>query len=622
MVSVTDLSFTNKNGRLREAEDRGRGFCLYFFQFTTFCNLLRPCDISSDLVIYPSVRVELGSRGKRYMWNLRNLRWSERPRILMLMLAMMLPAAALIGFSVFYLRSMQREKAVEAAYLVDYQHMLAIAEKEINARMYETADQARLEFPERDNPAAIDDFLVSHPDITHAILWTGKDQIVFRSQPSRMSSGAYCAEDQTQASDFTSWWNMDGRMYIGKLRKAEAHDGKHLFVDGHWVSRGDKMQYQSLVMFIPRGASAERPALAGFIYDTDYLRNKFFPAALNEIWSDQDEGDSTHPQTAIMVHTEKDDSPFAASKLWDGGVAEVERPIQDVFSGLILGMKLHGTTIANISARLFRTHFLVVGALSLMMGAGMFFTYRSVARELALAKLKSDFVSNVSHELRTPLALIRLYAETLEMGRISASGKQQEYYEIIRKESERLTSLINNILDFSRIESGKKEYSFRETNVADLVRDTLEAYRFEIEQNGFKFEQKIASDVPPLMVDREAIARSLLNLVNNALKYSPNEKYLGVNLYRDNGAVNLEVVDHGIGIAPKEQSKIFEKFYRVGDPLVHNTKGSGLGLSLVSHIVQAHGGEVAVESQPGHGSKFIISLPMHSIVQQANEAPA
>ena len=236
--------------------------------------------------------------------------------------------------------------------------------------------------------------------------------------------------------------------------------------------------------------------------------------------------------------------------------------------------------------------------------------------------MKSEFVSNVSHELRTPLALIRLYAETLELGRISGSGKQQEYYEIIRKESERLTSLINNILDFSRIESGKKEYNFRETNVADLVRDTLESYRFEIEQNGFKFEQKIDSDVPPLMVDREAIARSLLNLVNNALKYSPNEKYLGVNLYRDNGAVNLEVVDHGIGIAPKEQSKIFEKFYRVGDPLVHNTKGSGLGLSLVSHIVQAHGGEVAVESQPGHGSKFIISLPMHSIVQQANEAPA
>src|SRR5262249_30560832 len=159
--------------------------------------------------------------------------------------------------------------------------------------------------------------------------------------------------------------------------------------------------------------------------------------------------------------------------------------------------------------------------------------YRNVSRELALAKLKSDFVSNVSHELRTPLALIRLYAETLELGRISNTGKQQEYYEIIRKESERLTSLINNILDFSRIESGKKEYTFRETNVADLVRTTLESYRFEIEQNGFKFEQKI-EDVPPLWVDREAIARSLLNLVNNAVKYSANDKDLLVRLYRHN----------------------------------------------------------------------------------------
>jgi len=294
-----------------------------------------------------------------------------------------------------------------------------------------------------------------------------------------------------------------------------------------------------------------------------------------------------------------------------------------VFPGLVLGIKLRGTTIASISARELRTYFLILSALSLLMVAGMVLTYRNVARELALAKLKSDFVSNVSHELRTPLALIRLYAETLELGRISRSGKQQEYYEIIRKESERLTSLINNILDFSRIESGKKEYNFRETDVADLVRSTLESYRFEIEQNGFKFEQKIDSNVPSLQVDREAIARSLLNLVNNALKYSSTEKYLGVNLYRHNGGVNLEVVDHGIGIPAKEHIKIFEKFYRVGDPLVHNTKGSGLGLSLVGHIVQAHGGEVAVESVPGQGSKFIITLPLQGPeFKQGNEASA
>jgi signal transduction histidine kinase len=114
-------------------------------------------------------------------------------------------------------------------------------------------------------------------------------------------------------------------------------------------------------------------------------------------------------------------------------------------------------------------------------------------------------------------------------------------------------------------------------------------------------------------VDREAITRSLLNLVNNAVKYSTVEKYLGVNLYRHNGGVNLEVVDHGIGIPAREQHKIFEKFYRVGDPLVHNTKGSGLGLSLVRHIVQAHGGAVGVQSQPGQGSKFVITWPFQNL---------
>ena len=378
------------------------------------------------------------------------------------------------------------------------------------------------------------------------------------------------------------------------------------------------MVYQSLVLFLPRGSTPEHPALAGFVYDTDYLKNDFFPHALNEVLPSQDQADMSHPQTAIMVRAEKDPSPLAASAYWDGGAPEVERPFESVFPGLILGIKLRGTTIADISNHVVRTSFLIFGALSLLMGAGMYLTYRNVARELALAKLKSDFVSNVSHELRTPLALIRLYAETLELGRLSNPGKCQEYYEIIRKESERLTSLINNILDFSRIESGKKEYSFRETDVADLVRSTLESYRFEIEQNGFQFEQKIDDDLPQVWVDREAIARSLLNLVNNAVKYSATEKYLGVNLYRHNGGVNLEVVDHGIGIPSKEQAKIFEKFYRAGDPLVHNTKGSGLGLSLVRHIVQAHGGEVAVQSEPGQGSTFIITLPVeHSEPQQS-----
>jgi signal transduction histidine kinase len=272
--------------------------------------------------------------------------------------------------------------------------------------------------------------------------------------------------------------------------------------------------------------------------------------------------------------------------------------------------------VAALSRRWIMSSFITLGVLSLLLVGGLVLTYRSVSKEVALARLKSDFVSNVSHELRTPLSLIRLYAETLELRRVQGEQKTTEYYAIIRKESERLTALINNILDFSRIEAGRKEYEFRQTDLAELVTNTLDAYRDQIDEHGFTFERSIDLSLPPVRVDQEAIARSLVNLVNNALKYSDREKFLAVKLYRTEGVVKLEVADRGIGIARNEQSKIFEKFYRAGDPLVHNTKGSGLGLSLVRHIAHAHGGEVDVESAPGKGSRFTLTLPLEPATRQ------
>ena len=314
-----------------------------------------------------------------------------------------------------------------------------------------------------------------------------------------------------------------------------------------------------------------------------------------------------YPAEMEMGHDVK---PIAASAGWGEGKPEITRKFEDVFRGLALGIKYQGVSVEALGQTWMHQSFLILGILSLLIIGGLVLTKHVVSKEMALARLKSDFVSNVSHELRTPLALIRLYAETLELGRITTQEKKQEYYRIIRKESERLTALINNILDFSRIEAGHKEYEFRQTDIADLVRNTLDSYRYQIEQQGFAFEESIDPNLPPVRVDREAIARALVNLVNNALKYSADEKFLGVKLYRANGSVKLEVSDHGIGITRREQSKIFEKFYRTGDPLVHNTKGSGLGLSLVRHITRAHGGDVEVESTPGKGSKFILSLPL------------
>ena len=549
--------------------------------------------------------------------------WSDRPRIHLIMLAVMLPAVALIVLSASHLRSIQREKAVEAVIQRDYQQDLAIAEKRIDERAYEIADEARMKFPDVDHADELTDFLAAQPNISHAFLWTGKGHLEFQSQCAPMKDPDFPEDSKKLAKMVGNWFDMESEDLTIKLKRKEKVEGHKVYITDNWVEREDKWLYQSVVVFVPHGSTAEHPALAGFAYDVDYLGKNFFPSVLETALPNQDPKDTSHPRPAIMVRTVKAEAPIAASTSWDGGAAELERDFDGVFPGLVLGMKLHGTTIASISNKFLRTNFLILGALSLLMVAGLLLAYRNVTRELALAKLKSDFVSNVSHELRTPLALIRLYAETLELKRISTSEKQHEYHEIIRKESERLTALINNILDFSRIEAGKKEYSFRETDVADLVRSTMDSYRHEIEQNGFRFEQKIDSDLPQMQVDREAIARSLLNLVNNAVKYSSAEKYLGVNLYRHNGGVRLEVVDHGIGIPATEHPKIFEKFYRVGDPLVHNTKGSGLGLSLVRHIVEAHNGQVVVESAPGKGSKFIISLPIQNpAAGQANRGAA
>jgi signal transduction histidine kinase len=545
--------------------------------------------------------------------------WQKRSPMLVFMLAVMLPATALVVASVVYLRHIQRDKIFDASIKDGYQQTLALAERRINDRAFEIAEKDQAAFPDVDDSDGLDAFLRTHPDITHAFIWAGKGEMTFRSQPDRMSDPEFRESSKKFAEGMQMWWDLEAQEHIEKIKTFEAAEMRHVYITDEYVTQGDKTLYESIVLFIPRGSNPDRPAMAGFLYDEDYLRNKFFPTVLQQVMPVTSQNDHMHPQLAMTVRKAKEETPLAASICWDGGVPEVERNMSSVFPMLVLGIRPQGTTVADISHQYTRIAFMALGGLSLLIGVGMIFAYRNVSSELALAKLKSDFVSNVSHELRTPLALIRLYAETLELGRISTAGKQQQYYEIIRKESERLTSLINNILDFSRIEAGKKEYSFRETDVADLVRSTLESYRFEIEQNGFEFEQKIDNNLPPLTVDREAIARSLLNLVNNAVKYSAGRKYLGVHLYRRDGNVNLEVEDHGIGIPPKEQLKIFEKFYRVGDPLVHNTKGSGLGLSLVRHIVLAHGGQVAVESAPGRGSKFIIILPVqNSALQQVS----
>ncbi len=539
-------------------------------------------------------------------------RWDGRTRMLLTLELVVLPAAALIGYSVWNLNSIQRDKSVEAAIQRDFSEVLKIAEKHINERATKATLAVRDEFPCPDEDPVVetlDKILERHPEIAHAFVYDQNTGFTLRSQQRRMEDKDF----RKEAADFANmmqWLRADAGSMLRRLHKSEEKEGYAIYSFGNLVPRGEKQLYQAAALFTVPKVPSGRVAIGGVVADAEHLRDEFFPRLMGNLLSDPQGGKNTENQAVMMLHLRRESEALATTPGWDGGKPEVERNLEGMFPGLTLAIKYRGTTIAALSRKFLLTNALIVGGLSIFLGVGIWLTYRSVSKEMALAKLKSDFVANVSHELRTPLSLIRLYAETLEMGRLTSPEKYDEYFRTIRKESERLSALINNILDFSRIEAGKKEYDFRETNLAALVRTTLEAYRCQIEQNGFEFQENIEDNLPPVRVDREAIARSLLNLVNNALKYSPNEKFIGVKLHRANGSVQLEVVDHGIGIPRSEQPKIFEKFYRVGDPLVHNTKGSGLGLSLVRHIVRAHGGDVRVESAPGKGSKFVIALPL------------
>jgi signal transduction histidine kinase len=187
---------------------------------------------------------------------------------------------------------------------------------------------------------------------------------------------------------------------------------------------------------------------------------------------------------------------------------------------------------------------------------------------------------------------------------------------VIHRESRKLTLLVDNVLDFSRMEAGRKEYRFETGNVADLVEEVVCGYDDHLRGAGFEMQLEVEPDLPPVTFDAAALSQALANLLDNSMKYSPDRKAIAVVVRRDESGVAIEVADRGIGIPRAEQQKIFEKFYRVDTEVVRTTRGSGLGLALTRHIVEAHGGRIVVDSTPGEGSRFRIVLPAVANVQQ------
>jgi signal transduction histidine kinase len=244
-----------------------------------------------------------------------------------------------------------------------------------------------------------------------------------------------------------------------------------------------------------------------------------------------------------------------------------------------------------------------------LLGFGGYITIRTVKRELEIARMRADFVSTVSHEFRSPLAGILQLGEMLLDERIADEVKKRGYYRMIVQESKRLGSLVENLLDFSRMEEGRKEYRFTPVNTSRWLRELAATFGEEAAAHEFTLEADIPGALPEITADAEALTCAVHNLLDNAVKYSPGGRTIWLDAGSEDGRVTISVRDRGVGISEEDRRHIFEKFYRVDGRLARKVKGVGLGLSLVKHIVTAHGGDVECTSRSGEGSTFTIHLP-------------
>jgi len=276
---------------------------------------------------------------------------------------------------------------------------------------------------------------------------------------------------------------------------------------------------------------------------------------------------------------------------------------------LVLPKTPAGTSAVSADSRAMLS-LLIVGLALALAVFGSYLFWKNIRRDLITAEMRSQFVASVSHELKTPLASIRMYAETLQLGRLREQEKSENYLGIIVNESQRLDRLLTNVLDFSTIEQGRRIYRFEATSIPGVLEAAARAMDYPLRQKGFHLHLSCDEGVPPARADRDALLQAVLNLLDNAMKYSGEAREIDLILEKRDAAAAIRVRDRGIGIPESEHTRIFEKFYRVADPRNDGVMGTGLGLALAAHIAEAHGGRIEVQSAPGAGSTFSIILPL------------
>jgi two-component system phosphate regulon sensor histidine kinase PhoR len=311
-----------------------------------------------------------------------------------------------------------------------------------------------------------------------------------------------------------------------------------------------------------------------------------------------------------QVVDERGDLVYGAPFLDVSGGVVVELPFVDTVDGwtLRVAQRDAGNSAASTRRRIIDS--LLIGLAVTVILTGLGFLTLAIRRERKANELKSEFISNVSHELKTPLSIISMFGEMLASGRTKSPEQATEYAEIIWRESVRLGRLIDNVLDFAKIERGMGVYEFAEGDVGEVVERAVELSARRVAAAEMTLVVDLAPALPPVRIDANAFTLAVLNLIDNAIKYAVDGKQIEVGLHQVGSRIELTVHDFGPGVAPEEHAHIFERFYRARAVRLKPIRGSGIGLALVQHIARAHHGDVTLESPPGEGATFRLWLPV------------
>ena len=463
------------------------------------------------------------------------------------------------------------------------------------------------------------DALRESPFITSFFVWTERGPLANQWL-------AYNHQSDAQPAGALERRFREDRVFGAKLlpRLRELEKTRMAIVAFNEVINGRKYYVQAQLRF-ESFARERMTSVVAMVVDADRLRSEFIPALLRERLANVQQPVG-FPSLEAAVLAEDGTRIFQSNELRADDVPVDERSFSIIFFdkellefaapyeqqreiwGLRTGYGPQAIPeIVNASTR---PQMALMVVLAVAMALGVFLVAGAAAREVRVAELKSNFVASVSHDLKTPLALIQLFAETLELGRVRTPERAQEYYRIINGEAKKLTRLIENILDFSRMEAGLRPYRMEPADLGAVVARVLSRMETQFSQGHFVVQTDIALSLPRVLADEGATEQAIENLLANAIKYSGEAKRIEVRAERHGGYVEISVTDHGIGISRREQSRIFRKFYRVQRELGGGPQGTGLGLAIVDHTLRGHGGFVRVSSEPQQGSTFTLHFPI------------